>query len=250
MATYCAQLVNNRVARVIVVNDAFAANPAAWCASQYGGTWQETKIDGSIYGTYAGIGYRNDTLSNTYVPQPPTFTTPSPVTSCFLGDSLVANMAGAPGLASPLSSTSNLGVSGNTVAQILARVGSVTGNHVFVEGGTNDAFGLGTWSGVMSGYKSILQSIGQSKRVIVVGIPPIDETQLLATWGAGTNNVLNNTNIASYNAQLASYCSGWVNCVIATQAMAMDMTGKTSDGIHIKAGNYAEWTSRIAAALA
>jgi lysophospholipase L1-like esterase len=247
MARYFAEISSNRVSRVIVVAD---ANDAAWCAGRYGGTWQETKLDGSIYGTYAGRGYRMDTLSNTYVAQSHVFTVPSPVSACFLGDSVVSQMAGAPNLAAPLNSASNLGVSGNTVAQIAARVGSIgSANTVFLEGGTNDAFGLSSWAGVVPGYKSILQSISQLKRVVIVGVPQVDEAQLVASWGATATNVLNNANIASYNAQLAAYCSGWINCVIATQAMSMNMTGKTNDGIHLKSSAYAEWTTRIAAAL-
>lgn len=253
MPTYFAEIgTNNRVKRVVVVNDSFSPNGADWCTSVYGGTWRETKTDGSIYGLYASVGFRYDTLNSTYVAQPISFPSTFPVTSsCFMGDSIVANMAGAPSLSAPLNSTSNLGVSGYTIGQIAGQVGSIgSASHVFLEGGTNDLFGNGSGAPIMPTYKSILNSIPQTKKVVIVGIPPVDEVQLIASWGPTGPNVLNNTNIASYNAQLTAYCAGWVNCVIATQAIAMNMTGKTSDGIHIKSANYAEWTSRIAAALA
>lgn len=47
---YMAEIVDGFVSRVIVVND------AAWASQHLGGTWVETKPDGSVRGKFAAIG--------------------------------------------------------------------------------------------------------------------------------------------------------------------------------------------------
>ena len=72
-----------------------------------------------------------------------------------VGDSMVAleMLHQQPGM-----QITNLGVSGNTVAQIAARMASVPSGatHVLIEGGTNDLVGLGTDAGVIPGYTEML----------------------------------------------------------------------------------------------
>lgn len=53
---------NGRVARVIV------APSIAWCESNLGGTWVETKTDGSIRGFFAGPGFIYDSDTDNFLP--------------------------------------------------------------------------------------------------------------------------------------------------------------------------------------
>lgn len=165
-----------------------------------------------------------------------------------LGDSIVANMAPyQPGMPIPLNGAANLGVSGNTVAQIAARVGSVPAGvtHVLLEGGTNDLVGLGTDAGIIPGYTSILNAIASTKKVIVVGIPQVDEVALEAAH-PGWTVYLNNSKIAAVNAQIATLCASYSNCTVATAVMGLSMVGKTIDGIHPNAAGFAAITQALA----
>lgn len=60
---YAAKIENGIVTQVI------SAPSIAFCLDEYGGTWIETKMDGSIRGVYAGIGYAyNPTLDKFVAP--------------------------------------------------------------------------------------------------------------------------------------------------------------------------------------
>ncbi len=128
----------------------------------------------------------------------------------------------------PFAGAANLGVSGNTVAQINARVGSIPSGatHVVIEGGTNDLLGLGTDAGIIPGYTAMLNAIPSSKKVIVAGIPQVDESLLSANY----LQYLNNTKIAAVNAQLVTLCASYPNCSPAVGLMNLNMSGKTVDG--------------------
>ena len=165
-----------------------------------------------------------------------------------LGDSIIQQMAPVQStLPVPFSRATNLGVSGEVVAQIAAQVRSIptTATHVLVEGGVNDLARGGSASDVIKGYAAILHSIPSDKRVIVVGILPIDE----ALIPPGVRTLLNNSRIAAINAQIASLCASLPNCTPARGLMSTDMSGKTVDGIHLKAATYREWPGLLATTL-
>jgi lysophospholipase L1-like esterase len=148
-----------------------------------------------------------------------------------LGDSIVAQMAPRQaGFPAPFISAKNLGVSGETTAQILARVGSIpsTVTHVILAAGTNDLLGLGTDAGIISGYTSILNAIPSTTTVIVFGILPVDESTMRSDWVP----YLNNAKIHQQNVLISNLCRTYSNCVVATGIMAKNMNGKTVDGIH------------------
>ena len=244
MALYFAQVSSSdRIQRVIVVNDAYAANGAQWCADNYGGQWLETKLNGSVRGTYAGIGYRYDPVANSFIAK-----TVAQAGVTFLGDSITQQMSGfQAGWTAPLNGASLLGVSGNTAAQIAARVGQVSGSasHVVIQAGTNDLFGLDNSTGIIPAYTAMLNALTPTKRVLVIGIPPVDEAQLLASWGSSGVAVLNNTRIASMNAQISTLCAGYLNCSTVPAAMSMNMSGKTTDGIHFQSSGYTQLVNAI-----
>jgi len=58
--TYFAKIENNKVITVIVAYQDYV--------DSLSGTWIETKLDGSIRGTYAGIGYEYDPLTDIFIP--------------------------------------------------------------------------------------------------------------------------------------------------------------------------------------
>lgn len=244
MALYFAEIgINDRVLRVIVVNDIHAPNGAAWCQSVYGGNWLETKLDGSVRGIYTGIGWRYNPIADTFIAK-----TVAQATVTVLGDSIAQQMSSSLGsLPVPLNGASLLGVSGNTAAQVATRVGNVSGSatHVVIQAGTNDLFGLNNESGIIPAYIAMLNALTPTKRVLVTGILPPDHVQLAATWGAENAALLSPERVALVNAQITSLCSSYQNCSAVTAAMSLDMTGKTTDGIHLTTAGYQAWSNTM-----
>lgn len=64
---YYAEISHGQVVRVIV------ADSLAWCQSRLGGTWVETKYDGSQRGNYAGIGYLYRADLDLFLPPQPAY---------------------------------------------------------------------------------------------------------------------------------------------------------------------------------
>lgn len=171
-----------------------------------------------------------------------------PSTLAFLGDSILQQMTPVqPSLPDPFARATNLAISGYVVAQIGARVPSIpsTATEVLIEGGVNNLL-LGTASDIVPGYTAMLRSIPSDKQVILGGILPVDEAALRSDWPP----LVNNTKIGAINAQLVALCASFANCVSAKAVMAMDMTGKTVDGIHLKHTTYAEWAALVETTLA
>jgi len=67
MPKYLAQIENGEVAQVIVCDS------IAWAETNLGGTWIETKIDGSERARYAGIGYVYRPELDAFLPPQPAF---------------------------------------------------------------------------------------------------------------------------------------------------------------------------------
>jgi lysophospholipase L1-like esterase len=156
-----------------------------------------------------------------------------------LGDSITAQMAPRKNtFPAPFNTATILGVSGNTVTEVAASVGSIpsTATHVVIQGGTNDLVGLGTSAGIIPGYTSMLNAIPSTKKVIVYGIPPVDE-DAMGIAHPGWTAYLNNALIKEQNLAISEICRTHENCVIATGIMARKMTGKTTDGIHLTAAS-------------
>ena len=66
---YYAQLLNNIVTKVIVVNDNIV-DGAQFCQDLFGGDWVQTFID-DPQKNYAGIGYTYNAINNNFIaPQP------------------------------------------------------------------------------------------------------------------------------------------------------------------------------------
>jgi lysophospholipase L1-like esterase len=122
-----------------------------------------------------------------------------------------------------------LGVSGTITSQILKTVSGITTNTVIVEGGINNLV-FGSGDQIILNYTYILQAIPSTKKVIVVGIIPIDEAQLRISRPTDTET---NAQIAAINAQLVALCKSFPNCTPALQVMSKSMTGLTVDGIHL-----------------
>lgn len=64
---YYAQIIDGQVGRVIV------ADSLQWCQSRLGGTWIETKYDGSQRGNYAGVGYLYREDLDLFLPPQPAY---------------------------------------------------------------------------------------------------------------------------------------------------------------------------------
>lgn len=61
---------NNKVLRVIVVDDAYEANGEQWCHDNLGGTWKQTSYNARIRGKYAGIGDTYDPVQDIFIGEP------------------------------------------------------------------------------------------------------------------------------------------------------------------------------------
>lgn len=229
-ATYFSEITSTgRVKRTVVIPDAQAANGEVWTNQLLGGNWKQTFIDGSQRGAYASSGSIYDATSNTF----------KPFVLSIIGDSIISNMIALnvqSSLPYPFPYAQNLGVSGDKITQIQARLSSIASNvtHVILEGGTNDML-QSVDSNIIPGYTAILNSLTPTKRVILMLIPPIDE----ATWDPSRLQFLNNTKIASMNAQLTTLCANYTNCFM-TDIKSMNMSGKTMDGLHPSASTYQE----------
>lgn len=153
---------------------------------------------------------------------------------CMMGDSIISQMGPRQStFRYPFSSASNLGVSGASMSAIASQVASIPAGatHVLLEGGTNDLVGLGTDAGIIPNYTSIMNAIPVSKKVIVIGIPQVDEAQLNITH-PGWISYLNNSLIHQQNVKISQLCRLHANCIVATGVMAKIATGLTVDGIH------------------
>lgn len=240
--TFCAEVgPSSVVRRVVVAPDAQAASAEAYCGGLLGGTWKQTYTTGTPRGQYARPSGWYDASVDQFK---------ASVSVAVIGDSIVANMSAvAATQPAPFNTAQYLGVSGNTVAQIQARIGSISASatHVVIEGGTNDLFGLGSGSNIIPGYTAMLNAL-TPKRVIILGIPQTDAALLAANWPGGVA-LLTNANIAAYNAQLTTLCNSYPNCTVADRVMQMNMTGKTNDGIHPQNATYIEISTRLSASF-
>ena len=162
-----------------------------------------------------------------------------------LGDSITAQMAtNAASLPFPFRAATYLGVSGNTAAQIAARIRYVPSNstHVVIEGGTNDMVGNDQTSRIVPAYTSMLNSISPTKTVILAGVPQVDESLLAPDDLA----VIYNSRIARVNADLVSLCVSYSNVIPAVDAMNLSMSGKTLDGIHLTLAGQRAYLTEVA----
>ena len=162
-----------------------------------------------------------------------------------LGDSITAQMApNAASLPFPFRAATYLGVSGNTAAQIAARIRYIPSNstHVVIEGGTNDLVGNNQTSNIVPAYTSMLNSISPTKTVILAGVPQVDESLLAPSYLAAIYNV----RIANVNADLVTLCLSYSHVIPAVDAMNLSMSRKTSDSIHLTLAGQQEYLTEVA----
>jgi len=175
----------------------------------------------------------------------------------FMGDSIVSQMGGYQSvLSEPFKSAQNFGVSGASIGgaagspNIVSQTGSIPmgATHVVIEGGNNN---LPLYeSMIIPGYTAILNAIPSYMKAIIVGIPHLDEAQLNISHPGWLGPNYCNAKFDSVNASINALAASYPNAVIATAAQAMNMTGKTSDGIHFLNGNvYRDWTTLLAQCL-
>jgi lysophospholipase L1-like esterase len=167
-------------------------------------------------------------------PPPPAPPTPAAQIAIF-GDSIIQVMASGNPVA-PFDRALNAGVGGQTSGQIADRV-TAAAPVVFLEGGINDQLR----DEIVPNYRRMLDKL-TGVRVVIIGIPPVDEALL----DVDLAKIINNAKIAEINAQLANLCSQYSNCRTATEVMQFNMSGKTLDGIHPKPETYAAWTGVLA----
>lgn len=235
MALFAELNPTNKVLRVVVSPLASTAGET-FMANLVGGRWKETAIDGSIRSTYAGKGYWLDGVADTFAAT----LTQSKV--AMLGDSIIAQMVGVQSaMPSPFTGATNLGVSGQTTAQIAARVGSIAASatHVMIEGGVNDYILNNSGAAIVAGYTTMLNAIPSTKRVILLGLPQVDEAVI-----SPADN-LTNASINAANAQLITLCNSYPNCIPATAWMTMNRNGKTADGLHFTAASYQDFATAV-----
>lgn len=61
---------DNKVIRVIVVDDQYEADGEQWCHDMLGGTWKQTSYNAGIRGKYAGIGDTYDSVQDIFIGEP------------------------------------------------------------------------------------------------------------------------------------------------------------------------------------
>lgn len=170
-------------------------------------------------------------------PQPPA------AQVAIFGDSIVQGMAGS-NLVAPFDRALNGGISGQTTKEIADRV-TAAAPIVFLEGGTNDLMLNLPLDEIVSNYRRMLDKL-TGVRVVIIGIPPVDEALFSVNFGVNRVLLIRNAKIAQINAQLALLCSQYSNCQTATAAMQFNMADKTLDGIHLKPETYTAWTTVLA----
>lgn len=155
-----------------------------------------------------------------------------------LGDSLIANLATTnqqSTLPEPFKNAMNLGMHGDTTAQISTRIPKIpAGLPVLLEGGANN-ISLGSQDQVVPNYTAMLDALS-SHRVILLGIVQWDET----VAAAGSN-----AKISALNSQINALAIGRPNVVVATDAQALSMVGLTIDGEHPSPAGYIALVNKL-----
>src|SRR5262245_26955708 len=163
------------------------------------------------------------------------------------GDSIVQAMAGGTPVA-PFDRALNAGIGGQTTGEIADRV-TAAAPTVFLEGGGNDLLRNLPLGEIVSNYRRMLDKL-TSVRVVIIGIPPIDEALFSVKFSVNRARLMSKAQIVQINAQMAHLCSHYSNCRTATAAMQFNMADKTLDGAHLKPETYAAWTTVLAQYLA
>ena len=65
--SHYAELDNNTVLRVCVVDDTHEADGENWCAKFWGGTWKQTSYNNNIRKQFAGIGMTYDVGKDAFI---------------------------------------------------------------------------------------------------------------------------------------------------------------------------------------
>jgi lysophospholipase L1-like esterase len=160
----------------------------------------------------------------------------------FLGDSIIAGMD----VSAVAPNAVNMGVNGNRTAAILARVDKVPADAtaIVLEGGINDLRKGWWYNQVVANYQKILERLPRGARIYLVGVLPLDETHLSMRWW-----YVDNQKIADVNADLATLCRKYPNCVVIPPLPTLGPNDTVGDGVHPNAAGYAkiviEWRAII-----
>lgn len=174
-----------------------------------------------------------------------------PAKVCMIGDSITSQASSyLANLPYPYSSMNLQGVSGNTCAQVYARRGDIPSDcqQVILQMGTNDLFGLADETDIVPKYSSFLSWFSTNRpgmRLVVMGIPPIDATQLAASYPGGVGK-LTSTYINAAHLDIIDLCSSYGFAVPAMASMLGNQNGLTSDGIHAAGASYYQNLMRLA----
>jgi lysophospholipase L1-like esterase len=83
-------------------------------------------------------------------------------------------------------------------------------------------------------YDRMLQRLPRDMPVLILGILPIEPAKLELALRVKLSQAL----IDDTNFEIAKACEKHPNCVTADDVQAMDMTGLTTDGIHLNAAGF------------
>lgn len=142
----------------------------------------------------------------------------------YIGDSIIAG----------LDVSNNMGFSGDPTSGILARLDKLPWNtrRVYLEGGIND---IGNhWDDqIVPNYRLILGKLS-GKKVYVIGILPVNESQLEQSWARVTTNA----KIDRLNAEIGELCVAPSCIKLPAIQLSPD---HYKDGIHLTEQGYAEF---------
>ena len=145
----------------------------------------------------------------------------------------------------------NLGVSGDTTRNILARLDQVTQaapNMIFLQAGVNDLAGGRGPEQIMEGHRRIWHKLAEtlpSAQLSVISLFPVDGTRYLGFNGK----------IKEVNRQMQKMAKEEGLLFIDLYPALTDQDGNlrpdfTFDGLHLQASAYGQWVAAIRPALA
>jgi lysophospholipase L1-like esterase len=161
----------------------------------------------------------------------------TPTHTVIIGDSIVQQMLPFQHLLPyPISDAQNLGVSGETSRMIARRLANVLDKnvqHVFIEGGVND-FMYGSDDEIVGNYKLMIETVSDGTAVYLIGILPVDMAALINDF----RQRISLPKIRKINNDIRILCKSYANCHWIPNFESKDMSGMTTDGLHLNYRGY------------
>lgn len=167
----------------------------------------------------------------------PQFMRPQIPAVAFIGDSIIAQFG--TGWATDFGGALNLGGSGQTTAQILARIGNIPPGvrTVYIEGGVNNYF-RGDPTEIPADYAKMIAGIPKGTNIRVIGILPINEA---INHADRPQSSITNAQILAADAEIANVCAAAGNCAMVRQPFGKSLpVSATVDGLHLNASGYGQ----------